>query len=226
MATATKTIADLQLEITSALQRIAPDHLPPALAGLGHLAPPPGFAVRVSLCYSGGRQIRSDADASYFTPESCRVVVKYEAANTQAAAADQAKLELPIEIVTKDMKHERDLRELVLALDAAERDPRFRDFVALKTFRDRFLPERGLDWAQDDRQRQAALANAISQGLIQTGKVPNPKAASFPVTSIRLDRANPVVKEILSSSAKERSAFAPVAIRGVPLSATVIAERR
>jgi hypothetical protein len=119
------------------------------------------------------------------------------------------------------------MQQIVLALASAERDGRwFKSFVALTTFRDKYLPSQGLEWAQAQGERQSILAHAIEQGLIHTSRVANPKSPDHPVTAIRLNRMNTTVQQALNSAYAQHSPFAPVPIRGEPLSDTVIRERR
>jgi hypothetical protein len=59
-----------------------------------------------------------------------------------------------------------------------------------------------------------------------TYKVPNPKSPAFPVTAIRLNRRHPEVAAALEDEEGATSEFAPLAIKGEPLSATVLRERR
>jgi len=61
--------------------------------------------------------------------------------------------------------------------------------------------------------------------LILVGKVPNPKSPQFPVTSIRLNRLMPEVQEVLGLPKKDLG-FHPIHIKGEPLSATILRERR
>ena len=114
------------------------------------------------------------------------------------------------------------LRDLVLALDRAERDPHV-SFVSLKWFRDKRLPEPGGSWAASTDARQDAIAKAIQNRWLLTSKVPNPKTPEFPLTAIRLNRLHPQVQEMLSSAAPD---FDPIPMRGEPLSETILRERR
>ena len=211
-----KTIAQLQFEIASALAYLPHAQLPPELAPLRNLAPT-GMSPRVSFTRKN-RKIRSDADASKFAPADCAAVVTYEAqphANESGTAASFASAD-----------EARLLSEIILALSDAERDPRFRQFVALKTFRDQFLPQRPWTWAQTPEGRDRALRQAIEQRLILKRQVPNPRSPEFPTTAISLNREHPQVSAVLAATQRERSPFHPVRIRGEELSATVIAERR
>jgi hypothetical protein len=137
---------------------------------------------------------------------------------------------IPITEVRADQAHEvisseqsatsgsdQALAGLLNALEEAENAPG-RMFVALKWFRDEYLPSTGLGWAQNHEERQAVLAKAIQDGWILTGKVHNPKAPLYPTTTIRLNRQKQ------SGSAPE-SRFRPVPISGEPLSRTILQDR-
>jgi hypothetical protein len=117
------------------------------------------------------------------------------------------------------------IAEVVRALDRAESRPGFQ-FVALKWFRDLFLPGEGFRWTQSESSRQEVLKEAILARLVLTSKVPNPKAPQFPVTAIRLNRLLSEVQAILAQVPKQENDFDPVSIRGEDLSATVLRERR
>ena len=70
-------IGDLQLDIEQSLANLKTSTLPPALEGLRHL-PLGGHEPRVSIRgRDGGRKVRRDADASYFDPENCEVVIQF-----------------------------------------------------------------------------------------------------------------------------------------------------
>jgi hypothetical protein len=128
--------------------------------------------------------------------------------------------------VTESFDVENQLRDLVVALDAAERDVRFVGFVGLKAFRDQFLVDRGLRWATDPEARHYELAKAIKGGLILRTSVPNPNRPEFPTTAVKVNREHPVAKEILREADSDRAVFKPVKIQGKSLSSTIIEERR
>jgi len=116
------------------------------------------------------------------------------------------------------------LVEAVRALDAAEHKV---SFVALKWFRDQFLPGFGVAWAAMPYAGQETVKEAIDRGLFLTGKVQNPKAPAFPVTAIRLNRDLSEVRQILGSAPVAHSRiFRPVSIAGEALSDTIVRDRR
>ena len=69
------------------------------------------------------------------------------------------------------------------------------------------------------------LRSAIDKRLILKKPVPNPKSPQFPVTSIRLNRLMPEVQEVLGHPKRDLD-FHPIHIKGGPLSATILRERR
>ncbi len=113
---------------------------------------------------------------------------------------------------------------MIRSLDRAEKRPGY-PFVSLKWFRDQALPAEGWDWTGSDETRQNVLRIAIEKRLILTSKVPNPKSPQFPVTAIRLNRLMPEVAGVLGEKSEDWD-FHPVEIRGEPLSATILRERR
>jgi hypothetical protein len=176
------------------------------------------MSPRVSLCYAKNvRQIKRTVDSSYWTPRDGVVKVSYEAeqADVEQRADDRSRAD-----------DRAPLDDLLTALCDAEREPRFREFVGLKSFRDQYLAARGFEWAETPQTRRTILDLAIAKGLVLTGKVPNPKSPQNPTTTIRLNRELPDVKKVLERTHQDRSPFRPAPIRGESLSATILAERR
>jgi len=181
---------------------------------------PPGMAARVSIRnVKDNRKVRWDADASRFNPASCEVVISFERVERQG---DSSSLPAP----AAHSAANGPLADLLRALDAAERDQRFREFIGIKTFRDRYLVARGFAWASDPASRHAVLSKATNEGIVLRSSVPNPRDPSFPTTSIRVNREHPEAKRILAESAAERSPFRPIVLPGAELSASILAERR
>ena len=114
--------------------------------------------------------------------------------------------------------------DLLRALDRAESTPGW-SFVSLKKFRDEILPAANVPSVRSDVERQSVLSSAIEKRLILTKPVPNPKSPQFPVMSIRLNRMMPEVQEVLGQPKKNLD-FRPIRIKGEPLSATILRERR
>ena len=101
------------------------------------------------------------------------------------------------------------VKELCAALAEAERGGHA--FIALKWFRDSFLPRKAFRWNQHPDSRQAVLAEAIQRGVVLTSKIANPKTPAYPTTTIRLNRAEAGLPE-------EAQRFHPVAVHGDPSS--------
>jgi hypothetical protein len=101
------------------------------------------------------------------------------------------------------------IRELCATLAEAERGGHA--FIALKWFRDSFLPRKAFSWNQHPESRQLILAEAIQRGVVLTSKIPNPKTPAYPTTTIRLNRAEAGVPE-------EAQRFRPVAVHGESIS--------
>jgi len=200
---------------------------------------PPGYRLRVSLLDANGRKKRSNAAADNWSPTSGRIEIRFEPspegqnveppesssmADSKSNSRPQSFPEgfsgpstfvTPLEI------------ELLRALDHAESTPGWK-FVSLKKFRDEILQSEAAapgGFKPTDVHWQEAIRTAIDKRLILTGKVPNPKSPQFPVTSIRLNRLMPEVQEVLGLPKKDLS-FHPIHIKGEPLSATILRERR
>jgi hypothetical protein len=192
---------------------------------------PKGYRVHVSLVDKGDkpgkwRKKRKSASADNWSPDlgEVRVYFEREALKSDTVSAAQRQVLAAEPSPNKGAQASDPMSDVVRALDRTESRPGYQ-FVALKWFRDVALPGEGFEWAQSDSARQSILREAIERRLILTGKVPNPKAPQFPVTSIRLNRLLPETQKILGGQATE-SDFMPVDIRGETLSATVLRERR
>jgi len=207
-----KTINELQEEIGAALSKLNSTYLPPELCALRHIAPASAMP-RISLRHAdSNRQIRRTADASCFDPSSCIVTVTYEAKQPEGSGT------------TNEVRGE--VADIIVALNDAEHDAQFREFIGLKPFRDRYLPGRGYRWAQSRDGADRVLRQAIADRIVLRRQVPNPKSPEYPTTAVRLNTAHPTVQMVLQATRDERSPFHPVPIRGSSLSDTVIAERR
>jgi hypothetical protein len=200
---------------------------------------PENSSLRVSLLDASGRKKRSDASADNWSPETGRIEIRFEiprsgdkevtADSVSRVRSSPASGELSGSGATRsNYVHpaETDLvQALVRALDHAEAKPGW-NFVPLKKFRDEILPSEHVPSMRTDVERQNVLRSAIEKRLVLVGKVPNPKAPEFPVTTIRLNRLLPQVQAILGTLNTPDSDFHPVEIRGEPLSATILRERR
>ena len=215
-------IGDLQLDIEQSLANLKTSALPPALEGLRHL-PLGGHEPRVSIRgRDGGRKVRRDADASYFDPEICEVVIQFvpsddphdefalhrrDASETEGGSAGA-------------FDRETAMDQLLDSLASVEST---REFVGLKWFRDQYLSSRGYDWARDPRTSGTLLRRATEQRLILTSQVPNPNNPLHPVTAIRVNRRHP---RFNTESPPRRAGFQRVRIRGGAIADTVISDRR
>jgi hypothetical protein len=108
------------------------------------------------------------------------------------------------------------VKELCAALAEAERGGHA--FIALKWFRDSFLPRKTFRWNQHPETRQMVLAEAIQRGVVMTSKIANPKTPAYPTTTIRLNRAEAGIPE-------EAQRFHPVAVQGESIAETLDEER-
>jgi hypothetical protein len=237
-----KSIADIQSEAEAALASLANvplGMLPPCLEGLRHFAPPAGFGPAVSLRSSSDRQIKRNADAANWDPKTGVVEIRFAPSASSNAASEVTagagsnatgqSIINPANVGCDDSVGgavSPEVSELVMALDAAEREPRFREFVGIKQFRDLYLPGRGLVWAVEPAERHRVLALAIEQDLILKGSVVNPRFPAYPTTSVRVNRNHLLVQQLLHRQTAERSTFTPISMSGEPLSQTVLADRR
>jgi hypothetical protein len=207
------TIPDAEEIIEEALGELAFSQDPGLARALRFLAPP-GYQVIVELCSENGRSKRRNASAETWSPEEDEVRIYFE--RTDDAVARE--LRAPRTVADHTFEAEDDpqpamipadfdarVKELCAALAEAERGGHA--FIALKWFRDSFLPRKSFRWNQHPESRQAVLAEAIQRGVVLTSKIANPKTPAYPTTTIRLNRAEANIPD-------EAQRFHPVAVSG------------
>ena len=146
-----KTVLEEQSEIEAALDQLPgfAAQLPVALKPLVKLSPQKGMRVQVSLRRgnANGRQVKQNAPASRWLPDSGVVAISYRPSRPEedqaasSARAVQASLAKPAETDAKPAETANDpVQDIVIALVKAENDPQL-GFVSLKWFRDIYLPQ-------------------------------------------------------------------------------------
>jgi hypothetical protein len=218
-------VPDAEEIIEEALSELAFSQDPGLARALRFLAPP-GYQAIVELCSENGRSKRRSAPAESWSPEEDEVRIYFERLDDGAAPTRQNRsLRAPVEVnfeedaedvavAPADM--EARVKELCAALAEAERGGHA--FIALKWFRDSFLPRKAFRWNQHPESRQAVLAEAIQRGVVLTSKIANPKTPAYPTTTIRLNRAEAGVQE-------ESQRFHPVVVQGEPIGEAIEEER-
>jgi hypothetical protein len=199
----------------------------PGLVRALHFLAPQGYQAIVELCSENGRSKRRDAMADAWSPEEDEVRIYFEriddaepaprpvrTARPAAAPAGEDEDDAQQSMIPADM--DARVKELCLALAEAERGGHA--FIALKWFRDSFLPRKQYRWNQHPEPRQAVLAEAIQRGVVTTSKIANPKTPAYPTTTIRLNHAEAGIPE-------EAQRFQPVTVQGEPLSDSIEEER-
>jgi len=212
--------------IEEALNELAYTQDPGMVRALRFLAPA-GYQAIVELCSENGRSKRRDALADAWSPEYDEVRIYFERiegdepaprpvrpahgahSDHQPANEDQAEPMLPADLDAR-------VKELCTSLAEAERGGHA--FIALKWFRDSFLPRKAFRWNQHPESRQAVLAEAIQRGVVLTSKIANPKTPAYPTTTIRLNRAEAGVPE-------EAQRFHPIAVHGDSIAEAIEEER-
>jgi hypothetical protein len=188
---------------------------------------PAGYQAIVELCSENGRSKRRSATADSWTPEEDEIRIYFErtddampapaprpvrAVRAQVAAAVLEEEEEEVSPADMDVR----VKELCTALAEAERGGHA--FIALKWFRDSFLPRKTYRWNQNPESRQAVLAEAIQRGVVMTSKIANPKTPAYPTTTIRLNRAEAGIPE-------EAQRFHPVSVQGETIAENIDEER-
>jgi len=199
--------------IEEALNELAYSQDPGLVRALRFLAPA-GYQAVVELCSENGRSKRRNALADSWSPEDDEeghISRSPRAAVPRSSDDDDEPTEL---VPPADMDNR--VKELCTALAEAERGGHA--FIALKWFRDSFLPRKSFRWNQHPDSRQEVLAEAIQRGVVMTSKIANPKTPAYPTTTIRLNRAEAGVPE-------EAHRFHPVAVQGEAAAAVLEEER-
>ena len=220
-------IPDAEEIIEEALNEMAfsPDS---GMARALHFLAPPGYQAIVELCSENGRSKRRNASAESWSPEEDEVRIYFERIDDGEAAPRAARA--PRSVPDHSYEDEEDdsqeaiipadldarVKELCAALAEAERGGHA--FIALKWFRDSFLPRKAFRWNQHPDSRQAVLAEAIQRGVVVTSKIANPKTPAYPTTTIRLNRAEAGMPE-------EAQRFHPVTAHGDSIAEAIEEER-
>src|ERR1700691_3703407 len=200
----------------------------PGLARALRFLAPPGYQAIVELCGENGRSKRRNAPADSWSPEEDEVRIYFERIGDGEAAArapraprgaiknayddeddDGQEAVIPADLDSR-------VKELCAALAEAERGGHA--FIALKWFRDSFLPRKAFRWNQHPESRQVVLAEAIQRGVVLTSKIANPKTPAYPTTTIRLNRAEAGIPE-------KAQRFHPVAVHGDSIAEAIEEER-
>jgi hypothetical protein len=223
--------------IEEALEELSFSTDPGLVRALRFLSPP-GYQAIVELCGENGRSKRRNASAMSWTPEEDEVRIYFEriddnededeervAPAPRVRTARPAAAPSPVHYVNGNVDDsvgalpadvDDRIRELCATLAEAERGGHA--FIALKWFRDSFLPRKSFTWNQSPESRQMILAEAILRGVVLTSKIPNPKTPAYPTTTIRLNRAEAGVPE-------EAQRFRPVAVQGDSMATTLDDDR-
>jgi hypothetical protein len=211
--------------IEEALNELAYSQDPGFVRALRFLAPP-GYQAIVELCSESGRSKRRNALADTWSPEDDEVRIYFEridgeepsprlsrVSRSVASRVDGVEDEIE-EVSAADL--DARVKELCAALAEAERGGHA--FIALKWFRDSFLPRKAFRWNQHPETRQVVLAEAIQRGVVLTSKIANPKTPAYPTTTIRLNRAEAGIPE-------EAQRFHPIEVQGEPVGAAIDQDR-
>jgi len=200
----------------------------PGLARALHFLAPPGYQAIVELCGENGRSKRRNASAESWTPEEDEVRIYFERLDgAEVAPRPSRSPRLMAEPAFDDDEDDSQeavipadldarVKELCAALAEAERGGHA--FIALKWFRDSFLPRKAFRWNQNPESRQAVLAEAIQRGVVLTSKIANPKTPAYPTTTIRLNRAEAGMPE-------EAQRFHPIVLHGDSITEAIEEER-
>jgi hypothetical protein len=214
--------------IEEALNELAYSQDPGMLRALRFLAPP-GYQAIVELCSENGRSKRRNASADSWSPEEDEVRIYFERTDEIETPARSSRSQRSYSVQPPAAEPEEEAQEPILPADMdarvkelcaalAEAERGGHAFIALKWFRDSFLPRKAFRWNQHPETRQMVLAEAIQRGVVMTSKIANPKTPAYPTTTIRLNRTEAGIPE-------EAQRFHPVAVQGGSIVETLDEER-
>jgi hypothetical protein len=221
-------IPDAEEIVEEALNELAFSTDPGLMRALHFLAPP-GYQAIVELCSENGRSKRRNASADTWSPEDDEVRIYFERVGEGESAPRPTRAPRAVQEPVFDDDDDDDSQEAVIPADLdarvkelcaalAEAERGGHAFIALKWFRDSFLPRKAFRWNQHPESRQAVLAEAIQRGVVLTSKIANPKTPAYPTTTIRLNRAEAGVPE-------EAQRFHPIAVHGDSIAEAIEEER-
>ena len=206
-----QSISDIQQAIEEALLSLRRTQFPPEFLQARDCLIPVGYRPIVTLREDGEAKPKNES-ANHWSPQRGQITIHFEPETPQLLQEHQP-------VSPSRAMESSHMEDLLSALNQAETVPG-RSFVALKWFRDEWLPGAVQGWTQSADLRQEVLSQAIGDGWVLTSKVPNPKAPLYPTTTIRLNR-----QKGPQATAQVRSRFRPAAISGEPLSATILRDR-
>lgn len=221
------TIPDAEEIIEEALAELSFSQ-DPGMARALHFLTPPGYQAIVELCSESGRSKRRNASAETWSPEEDEIRIYFERIDGEEAAPRSAR-NTPKATADHSLDEDRENQEAILPADMdarvkelcgalAEAERGGHAFIALKWFRDSFLPRKAFRWNQHPESRQIVLAEAIQRGVVLTSKIANPKTPAYPTTTIRLNRVEAGIPE-------EAQRFHPVTMEGESLAEAIEEER-
>jgi hypothetical protein len=201
----------------------------PGLARALRFLAPQGYQAIVELCGENGRSKRRNASADTWSPEEDEVRIYFERTDEAEGAPRPARAPRAVAVDEPTLEEEEDGQEAVIPADMdarvkelcaalAEAERGGHAFIALKWFRDSFLPRKTFRWNQHPDSRQTVLAEAIQRGVVLTSKIANPKTPAYPTTTIRLNRAEAGIPE-------EAQRFHPVTTHGDSIADAIEEER-
>ncbi len=175
----------------------------PGLVRALHFLAPDGYQAIVELCGESGRSKRRNAPATVWSPEEDEIRIYFERIDDASAPLRTVRTPRAARESALNDDDDQDallagdldirVKELCSALAEAERGGHA--FIALKWFRDSFLPRKTLRWNRSAESRQIVLAEAIQRGVVLTSKIANPKTPAYPTTTIRLNRTEAGAQE-------------------------------
>lgn len=187
------------------------------LGDLRRYLAPPGYRATIQL-EENGRKKRATASSSYWGFSSGEILIFYKptANGPELVTSTPALAEAVATIEESSGTNVEEIQQCCQALAEAERGGKH--FIAYKWFRDTMLAGQRYPWAATPEGRTRVLKEAVERGAVETRKIPNPKAPTYPTTTVRLVPAQ-------NSPVKIKPRYNPIPIKGEPASVTMLRDR-
>ena len=211
-------IRQLQFAIDASLVRLGGASLLPSLQGRSQLPLSERNPRVVIRDRHSGRKVREDRSDGSRDPDRYEVVIRFDPVECVLTGPVSCESGPEVKAVTPDL--EKALGQLIDVLRSAEQ---IRGVVGYNWFRDEFLQESGQAWALDGLTRRVVLRYAVLRREVLANRTPRPDRPTQLRTAIGIQRRNPIRHWHFK---RRQDGFAPVTIRGGPISGTVLGDRR
>jgi len=177
------------------------------------------FGLRASEVQILGGKRRKDARQRRPTADKPHkdgdwILVRLEDSRVASVGGPPSRMPMPAEHANAQANGSAmDQAQCLQALRRAETAPGH-SFVALKWFRDSYLPRQGFAWAESPEARDAALREITARGWARVEKIPNPRNPGFDTSALRVQMDSQEVRNILGEEESRGWGFPRIKVQG------------